>query len=81
MSVSHDNDTSPGERLLRDVTNSFPLRPRQDPDTGSELYREHSEKEDKKEDMINPKKKRLASVGGEGPTDRRTATGYMPVCC
>jgi hypothetical protein len=87
MSVSHDANTSPGERLLRDVTNSLPLRSRQDPDNGSELYREHSEREDKKEDkkedndegMINPKKKRLASVGGNGPTDRRTATGYMPI--
>ncbi|KAL1609617.1 hypothetical protein SLS59_001124 [Nothophoma quercina] len=83
MSVSHGANASPGERLLRDVTNSFPLRPPQDPDNGSELHREHSEREEKKgqreEDMIDPKKKRLSSVEGQGPTDRRTATGYMPI--
>lgn len=82
MSVSHGHDTSAGERLFKDVTNSFKLRPGQDPAYGSELYREHNEreqtKESKEEDMINPKKKRLAS-GGQGPADRRTATGYMPI--
>jgi hypothetical protein len=83
MSMSHDDNASQGERLLRDVTNSFQLRPRQDPDNSSESPKEHSQPQDKKEssdeDMINPKKKRLASGGGQGPTDRRTATGYMPI--
>lgn len=81
MSASHGNDSSLSERHLRDeMSLSLPLRPRQDPDIGSELYREHSKREDQGEDMIHPKKKRLASVGGQGPTDRRSATGYMPVC-
>ncbi|KAJ4383546.1 hypothetical protein N0V86_001599 [Didymella sp. IMI 355093] len=83
MSMSHDNNASPSERLLRDVTNSSRLRPRQDLSNDSEARREHSRRENKKEsgdeDMINPKKKRLASGGGQGPTDRRTATGYMPI--
>lgn len=83
MSALPDNDTSPGERPLREVTNSAPLRPREDPNNGSEQAGEHTEREGKtetrNETMMNPRKKRLASTGGQGPTDRRTATGYMPI--
>lgn len=42
--------------------------------SGSDYTKANSE-----EDMMDPRKKRLASVGGQGPTDRRTATGYMPI--
>lgn len=82
MTVPRDENTSPSERLLRDPTNSsiLPLNP----NSSSELYREKSEGETKngakREDVINPKEKRLASAGRQGPTARRTATGYMPVC-
>lgn len=83
MSSSHDDSTSPGERNFEHVTNSLEPSPRQDSDNDFEVTEDHSQQGGKKErveeDMINPKEKRLASGGGQGPTDRRTATGYMPI--
>lgn len=83
MSMLHDDSASPGERQLRDVNNSSQHRSRQDLDNSSESSgkygRQQTKEESGDEDMIHPKKKRLASEGGQGPTDRRTATGYMPI--
>jgi GH15 family glucan-1,4-alpha-glucosidase len=75
--MSHEANASPGERY------SFQPHPHQDQDNNSESSGDQCQRQAKKEssdeDMINPKKKRLASGGGQGPTDRRTATGYMPI--
>ncbi|KAH6644065.1 glycosyl hydrolase [Boeremia exigua] len=68
MSGSYTDDTSAGER------GAFQLRPRQDPGEGSEPKKESVE-----DDTVNPKNQRLASGSGNGPTDRRSATGYMPI--
>jgi hypothetical protein len=80
MSKSTDatrDSGSPGKRLLQDVINtpstrtSLPL----DRDSGTELYRQHSRKE---ENMQNPKLKRVGS-GPQTSTSRRSANGYMPI--
>ena len=80
MSISTNgtmDSGSPGTRLLKDVINTsitrtpLPL----DRDSGTELYRQHSNKEEK---MQNPKLKRVAS-GIQTSASRRSANGYMPV--
>jgi GH15 family glucan-1,4-alpha-glucosidase len=64
---------SPGARLLQDLSSRVPLA--LDRDNGTEIYRQHSNKEEK---MQNPKVKRYGS-GAATSNSRRTANGYMPI--
>jgi GH15 family glucan-1,4-alpha-glucosidase len=82
MSKSTDNKmdpSSPGARLLEDIIS--PLSSRVplplDRHSGTEIYRQHSNKEEK-EKMQNPKVKRYGS-GAATSSSRRTANGYMPI--
>lgn len=81
MFASQDVETSAGERVLKDV-NSAQLRSSQYSSSNSELHNEQNKGQQNikssKDDTINPEMKRLVA-GGKGPTDRRTATGYMPI--
>ncbi|KAI4942014.1 hypothetical protein J4E91_010401 [Alternaria rosae] len=68
---------SPGKRLLQDVINTTSTRTPLplDRNSGTELYRQHSHKE---ENMQNPKMKRVASKP-QTSSSRRSANGYMPI--
>ncbi|KAF1836334.1 hypothetical protein BDW02DRAFT_637937 [Decorospora gaudefroyi] len=79
MSKSTDENehSSPGARLLEDVISPLPSRIPLPLDrcNGTELYRQHSDKED---NMQNPRVKRNTS-GAPSCGTRRTANGYMPI--
>jgi hypothetical protein len=68
---------SPGKRLLQDVINTpstrtpIPL----DRNSGTELYRKHSQQE---QNMQSSKMETMAP-GSQASTSRRSANGYMPI--
>lgn len=79
MSRSTDDNMNPGARLLRDVTNplSSHVRIPLERDSGTELYRQHSDNSKKKE-MQDPAIKR-PEAGAQVSSSRRNANGYMPI--
>jgi hypothetical protein len=74
MSESKTDDLDPKARLLRDITTPLPARARIERNSGTELYRQRSDKE-----MQTPFIKKVASGPQSSQNSRRSANGYMPV--
>ncbi|KAH7091094.1 Six-hairpin glycosidase-like protein [Paraphoma chrysanthemicola] len=74
ISDSRASNLNPKERLLRDITTTYSARTNILQDSGTELYRQRSEKA-----MQTPTMKKVAPGPHTTQTSRRSANGYMPI--